>query len=198
MLGPSSAAGRPRVYTRIAVVFVSHVGLLVLGILGCKPAPPDNERRPGEPAPGWSVTPRGVGPVETGWTLAQLNAALGEQLRPTYEINPECDYLDPAALPDGIGLMVLQDTIVRIDVDTTGIPTAEGAAVGDTEARVLELYQGRVEVMPHKYTGPEGHYLVVRWPADTLHLLIFETDGAKVLHYRAGRRPAVEYVEGCA
>jgi len=31
-----------------------------------------------------------------------------------------------------------------------------------------------------------------------LHLLIFETDGQKVVTYRAGIRPAVEYIEGCA
>jgi len=144
------------------------------------------------------VTPEGVGPVKTGWTLAQLRTALGEDLRPAYDVNPECDYVDPAGLPPGIALMVERDTIVRIDVDTTGIPTAEGAVVGDTEARILELYRGRVQVEPHKYTGPEGHYLVVTWPADSLHLLIFETDGKKVLNYRAGIRPAVEYVEGCA
>lgn len=175
--------------------------LALLGLFAfetCKPSSPETGHQTGAPAPAFRVTPHEVGPVQTGWTLAQLNAALGEQLRPAYEINPECDYLDPAALPDGIGLMVLQDTIVRIDVDTAGIPTAEGAVVGDTEDRVLELYRGRIEVQPHKYTGPEGHYLVVRWPADTLHLLIFETDGVKVLNYRAGRRPAVEYVEGCA
>ena len=145
-----------------------------------------------------AVSPEGVGAVRIGATLAQVNAALGEQLRPTYDVNPECDYVDPAGLPPGIALMVNQDTIVRIDVDTTGIPTTEGAAVGDTESRVLEIYSGRVTVQPHKYTGPEGHYLVVKWPADTLHLLIFETDGKKVLNYRAGVRPAVEYVEGCA
>jgi hypothetical protein len=145
-----------------------------------------------------AVSPDGVGPVKTGWTLDQLNAALGEQLHPTFEVNEVCDYLDPAALPPGIGLMILQDTIVRIDVDTTGIPTTEGAMVGDTEARILELYRGRVEVQPHKYTGPVGHYLVVRVPRDTLRLIIFETDGQKVLNYRAGFRPAVEFIEGCA
>ena len=158
------------------------------------PQPGTNE----PPGPGLAVSPDGVGPVKTGWTLQQLNSALGEQLRPTFEVNPECDYLDPAALPPGIGLMIVQDTIVRIDVDTTGIPTTEGAVVGDTEARVLELYRGRVEVQPHKYTGPVGHYLVVRVPGDTLRLIIFETDGQKVLSYRAGFRPAVEFVEGCA
>ena len=145
-----------------------------------------------------TVTPEGIGPVRVGTTLSELNSALGEQLKPAYDVNPECDYVDPAALPPGIALMVVRDTIVRIDVDTAGIATPEGAAVGDTETKILELYRGRVEVQPHKYTGPTGHYLVVTWPTDTLHLLIFETDGEKVVNYRAGVRPAVEYIEGCA
>ena len=145
-----------------------------------------------------TVSPEGVGPVRTGWSVAQLNAALGEHITPTYDINPECDYVDPAGLPPGIALMVERDTIVRIDVDTTGILTPEGAGVGDSETKVLELYRGRVQVQPHKYTGPTGHYLVVSSPSDTLHLIIFETDGEKVITYRAGIRPAVEYIEGCA
>jgi hypothetical protein len=163
---------------------------------------PRNDIRPGNEstsaAAPLTVSPDGVGPVRTGWSLAQLNAALGEQLKPAYDVNPECDYIDPVALPPGIALMVERDTIVRIDVDTTGISTPEGAGVGDSEAKVLELYKGRVQVQPHKYTGPTGHYLVVTWPSDTLHLLIFETDGEKVVTYRAGIRPAVEYIEGCA
>ena len=35
-------------------------------------------------------------------------------------------------------------------------------------------------------------------PADTTRRLVFETDGARVLRYRAGRRPEVEWVEGCS
>jgi hypothetical protein len=100
--------------------------------------------------------------------------------------------------------MVLKDSgqatpyLERVDVDTTGVLTAEGAGVGDSESRVLELYRGRVRVEPHKYSGPEGHYLVVTRSTDTLFLIIFETDGKRVERYRAGRRPAVEFVEGCA
>jgi len=163
---------------------------------------PRNDTRPADEstsaAAPLTVSPEGVGSVRTGWSLAQLNAALGEQLKPAYDVNPECDYVDPAGLPAGIALMVERDTIMRVDVDTAGIVTPEGAGVGDTEAKVLKLYKGRVQVQPHKYTGPVGHYLRVTWPSDTMHLLIFETDGERVVSYRAGIRPAVEYIEGCA
>jgi hypothetical protein len=88
--------------------------------------------------------------------------------------------------------------VVRFDVESPGIRTVEGAGVGDLEADVVKLYGAGIEVSPHKYTGPEGHYLTVTPPGDTLHQIIFETDGQKVVHMRAGSRPAVEYVEGCA
>ncbi len=94
--------------------------------------------------------------------------------------------------------MVVKDTVVRVDVDTAGVLTGEGAGVGDPEERVVTLYAGRVTVQPHKYTGPEGHYLVVSIPPDTLLRIIFETDGRIVTRYRAGRRPAVDHVEGCS
>jgi hypothetical protein len=144
------------------------------------------------------VTPEAVGSVRFGITLAQLNAELRDSLRPTYAISDQCDFVHPAAFPAGLRLMVERDTIVRVDVDSAGVQTSEGVAVGDTEADALTRYAGRVEVQPHKYTGPQGHYLIVRSPADTAHRLIFETDGRRIERYRAGRRPAVEYVEGCS
>lgn len=181
--------------------------LVVVLILaaGCavrdKPAAPPDSPAPVAPvpvAPSLTVGPEGIGSVRVGSTLAQLNAAIGETLKPAYQVNDQCDVVHPSHLPAGVTVMIDADTVARVDVDTTGVLTAEGAGVGDTETRVLDLYAGRISVEPHKYTGPEGHNLVVRFPADSMVRIIFETDGKKVLRYRAGRRPAVEYVEGCA
>ncbi len=94
--------------------------------------------------------------------------------------------------------MVVNDTVVRIDVDSLPIATKWGDRVGDSEVMVLARHAGRVLVEPHKYTGPEGHYLIVTAPGDTLHRLVFETDGERVTEYRAGLRPYVEWVEGCS
>ena len=72
---------------------------------------------------------------------------------------------------------------------------------GSGHAQVFDrLYPDSLEVQPHKYDA-RGHYLIVvpRAPADSLYRLIFETDSlGRVRRYRAGLRPAVEYVEGCA
>lgn len=149
------------------------------------------------PAP-WTVDAEGIGRVRTGVTIAQLAEALGTDVKPVYDYNPSCTHVRPPGLPPGVALMIVDDTVARVEVDSAGILTAEGAGVGDTESSVILLYQGQVEVEPHKYTGPQGHYLVVSPPNDTLHKIIFETDGERIVRYRAGRLPAVRFVEGCS
>lgn len=96
-----------------------------------------------------------------------------------------------------VSFMVVSDTIVRVDVDSSTVATVWGDRVGDSEGAVLARHAGRVRVEPHKYTGPEGHYLIVTSRDDTLHRLVFETDGKRVMAYHAGLRPYVDWVEGC-
>lgn len=174
-------------------------GLVLLAVCTGREAPPVAEA-PAKPdtAPAWVIDPSSFGKIRTGITLAQLNAELGEQMVPAYEISTTCDHVDPASLPDGIIIMIENDTVARFDIENPAIRTREGAGVGDLEAAVVSLYGRSITVSPHAYTGPDGHYLTVAPPGDTLHRIIFETDGHKVLHIRAGRRPAVDYIEGCA
>lgn len=93
-------------------------------------------------------------------------------------------------------VMVEKDEISRVDVTAGSVATVEGAKIGDSEDRIKSLYPGRVAVQPHKYT--DGHYLVVTPKSGGDNRIVFETDGKKVLRYRSGRMPAVQYVEGCA
>jgi len=159
----------------------------------------EGERTPPTPFAGvLTVTEMGIGPVRAGMTIGQANAALGGILRIPRKLN-ECDYISPSSRPRNFMLMVERGRVARVDVpDSSGISTAAGARVGDSEARIMSLYSGRVEVQPHKYTS--GHYLVVTpaSSADSAFRIIFETDGSRVVRYRSGRLPAVEYVEGCA
>ncbi|MEP7348255.1 MAG: hypothetical protein ABI877_23515, partial [Gemmatimonadaceae bacterium] len=160
---------------------MTHVrrAFLLVALVACSERPPgDKSAVPSPPidgSPSATLGPDGYGPVKIGWTLAELNAALKQNLKPKYEVNEACDYITPTGLPPGMALMIENDTIVRIDVDSAGVLTAAGAQVGDDEAKVLKLYGDRVSVMPHKYTGPEGHYLVVSFTADTMARIIFET-----------------------
>lgn len=183
--------------------------LLVLGLLACSPAArdrvdtarvaTDTARDSAAPAdttpPQWIVRADGIGPLRVGVPLAEASRTLGETLRIT---QAGCDHVNPTTMPEGILLMVIDDTVARVEIDSAGIRTTEGAQVGDSESRVLELYGARARIEPHKYTYPDGHYVVVTPPGDTVHRIIFETLKGLVTTYRAGRVPAVQMVEGCS
>jgi hypothetical protein len=145
--------------------------------------------------PEWVVRPDGIGPLRVGVTLAEVTRSLGE---PLSVVNEECDHVNPTRMPEGILLMIIEDTLARVQIDSAGVRTVEGAQVGDSESRILELYGARARIEPHKYSYPDGHYVVVTPPGDTLHRIIFETFKGRVTKYRSGRLPAVQYVEGCS
>jgi hypothetical protein len=155
----------------------------------------DSSTTPDTAAPQWIVRADGIGPLRVGVPLAIASRTLGEELRVT---ETGCDHVDPTRMPGGILLMVIDDTVARVEIDSAGIRTAEGAQVGDSESRLLELYGARARIEPHHYMAPEGHYVVVTPPGDTLHRVIFETVKGRVTTYRAGRVPAVQLVEGCS
>jgi hypothetical protein len=149
---------------------------------------------------GWTVNLHGYGPIRAGMTLAEAAQAGGRQFGEPQMGSQECDYFLFAddTIRGRAHFMVVNGQIARVDVNDSSISTAEGARMGDSEQRIMELYSGRVTVQPHKYT--DGHYLVVAPGAavDSGFNLIFETDGQKVTTYRAGRMPEVEYIEGCS
>ena len=171
---------------------VATASLLVLGTLAVAAHSPDAAQEPVR----WRVGLRGYGPVRYGMTLPEVSRVLRE---PLSVADPDCDYVRPQALPPGVALMVVDGRVERVDVDTTGVATLSGVAVGTTETAVRDAYPGRIETRPHPYTGPEGHYLVFvpHDPGDRQFRIVFETDGVTVTSFRAGRRPAVEYIEGC-
>ena len=153
-------------------------------------------------ADGWTVSLDGFGPVRLGMTIDDAQRALNLPLQiDDYLDDESCRYFTPKGSKGAPSIAFMTDhrRIVRIDVFPGAAPspqTDRGAKIGDTEARIFELYRNHVKSGPHHYTGPQGHYLRVL--DDSGHVrMIFETDGKTVENYRVGREPAVEYVEGC-
>jgi len=141
----------------------------------------------------WSVTPRGIGSVKVG-SNARDALGLNVTLADAPGADQACAYVRSGRLPAGVGVLATKGEVARIDVDSGRVATLEGARIGDPEARIREIYAGRVRQEPHKFSS--GHYLVVT-PADTGYRIIFETDGKVVTRYRAGRMPEVAWVEKC-
>ncbi|MGI0492790.1 hypothetical protein ACN4EG_13485 [Alkalinema pantanalense CENA528] len=147
------------------------------------------------------VGTNGLGPVLVGMTVAEAEKAAGRKFNTDKE-GPNgiaCLYSQPQGLP-GVGFMVVDGRIARIDVwSNRKITTFRGAKIGDSEARIKQLYGKQIQVQQHEY-DPKGHYLVFvpKDKADRNFRVVFETDGQKVTRFRSGKLPEVEYVEGCA
>ena len=146
----------------------------------------------------WVVTEHGIGGLRAGMTVKEARAALPGFKTAEGADSVGCDYASIPGLPRGVSVMVEDGVVGRVDVLEGTVATSAGARIGDTEATIKKLYAGLVTVSPHKYT--DGHYLTVvpKLQADSAFRIVFETDGARVLQYRGGRRPQVEYVEGCS
>lgn len=153
--------------------------------------------RPGGGA-SWTLRFDGIGPVRVGMTVAEVEQLVGGPARiERIEPGDECGYAYFPGVPGGISFMLSRDTVVRANVDTTGVADDAGLRVGSREADVLARRAGTL-VEEHPYTGPEGHYLVAADPARPGFLIIYETDGAVVTSFRGGRLPEVRLIEGCA
>ena len=146
----------------------------------------------------WTVNIRGIGPLQAGMSRPQAAAVMGVPPAVIDSAWTDCDYVGFGDMPEGVSFMVEGGTIARLEVRNGRVATEEGARIGDSEDRIRRLYGSRLTVTPHKYV--DGHYLTVKptKAADSAFRIVFETDGRVVTQYRSGRRPPVEYVEGCS
>jgi hypothetical protein len=154
-----------------------------------QPAPPGPTTEPAE----WTLSATGFGAVHAGMSLDEARAALDQQLAAA--ASAECSYVTSTRLPEGVSLMVVNDTVRRIDVQSNTVTTDRGARIGDTETHIQSLYDTGLISLPHKYTS--GHYLIVA-VTDSSFRLVFETSPDTVTTMRSGMMPQVLWVEGCS
>ena len=148
------------------------------------------------PNTAWIATPDGIGAIRVGMTVDELRRAIGNV--PGANPTADCSYVRPASVPPGVAVMLSHGQVARIDVDSAGVRTDAGVAVGDSAAKVAAAYGARMTATPHKYVSG-GQYLTVRStsPADSLRRMVFETENGRVTRFRAGRVPEVEWIERC-
>lgn len=158
-----------------------------------------------------AVSIGGLGPVRLGMTIQEAaNAAQVSFVIAPLTRSDVCQYYLPENYDaekatrttsiDGIGLMVVNDQVIRIDIwPGSPVTTRSGIGIGSTIQDVETAYEQQIEVTPHPYT--EGSYLTLTPDASgsNLYSLVFETDKeGQVTQFRTGQLPAVTWAEGCS
>lgn len=146
------------------------------------------------------VTLFGVGPLMIGMTLEEATNALGVPLVPLgRNLSGECAYYQPETTAQTLGLMVVDEHVIRIDIwPGSTLATTSGVAIGTPETDVVKTYSGKIEATPNPYTKGKFLTLVPEDPELSLYRLVFETDvTGRVIQYRTGQFPAVTWPDGC-
>jgi hypothetical protein len=141
----------------------------------------------------------GIEMIRVGMTVAQAQQAANRSFAAASfsDGTGSCGYVDVKGV-SGVSFMLNAGKIVRIDIDNPRIMTLGGAKIGDSEARIKQIYPG-IKSTRHEYVIG-GHYLTFypKDAADRNYLLIFETAAGKVTRFRSGKIPDVAAVEGCS
>jgi hypothetical protein len=142
----------------------------------------------------WTLSFKGLGPVKVGMTVQEAEKVLKMKLQEEQVDEPGgCHHARSERELPGVGFLVIDGRVARVDVSKHTYRTASGARVGMTEKEIRRLYP-QIKVEPHQY-DPAGHYLILT-SADQRYGIVFETDGHLVTDLRGGEREPVGYVEG--
>jgi len=149
------------------------------------------------------VTTGGMGPIRIGMTVEQAAKAAGFEL--TGELEPDISESCYHVLPPedqagflGVGFMVENDKIVRVEVGRSAVTTRSGARVGMTETELRAMFPGQIENAPDAVVDGRALQFVPTDEADANYRVIFVLDQQETItQLRAGVLPAVGYGEGC-
>lgn len=133
----------------------------------------------------------GYGAIQFGQSLEVVEANLKETALPKKR-EPGCDFVKFKKYPQI--LFMVEDGIVTRGDAKAGVRNSAKVNVGMSLAKVKALHP-RIRIEPHKYDD-NGHYLILD-STDGSAAILFEEGSGKVTDIRAGKKPSVEYVEGC-
>lgn len=141
----------------------------------------------------------GLGPIQIGMTLDELEATGLTPLVMEGMGQGACQYYRIKGNSEPIGLMAVDDRILRIDVWPGSLTeTRSGAKIGSTEADLVQLYGNQLEATANPVTLGKTIVFKPMTPGEDLFRLVFETDDrGQVVQYRAGQFPSVTWPEGC-
>jgi hypothetical protein len=148
-------------------------------------------------APSWCLGMSGLGPIRAGMSVEQVMRLADFSGLERRSPAGECWYLQYRGGSTAFDLMIIGDSVVRLEVKgASRLHTFSGARIGTTEEELKTMYGPRLDIQPHKY-DENGHTITVKSSGGG-HGLRFETSAGRVTAIQAGPWEHLNYVEGCS
>lgn len=156
--------------------------------------------------PQGAIGPSGIGPMRFGMSVKEASRALNVPLIEVPLIEkqkkavggPNCVILLPNGSPSPIFFTSADSKIVRLDVVAPGVKTESGLEVGVSADAVIRRWGRRVLRQPRSdMASPEILLLKPLGKYDKKYLVAFETDGRRVVSFRAGLLPYMQSPSAC-
>jgi hypothetical protein len=157
------------------------------------------EGKLGWPAPttALKLSPLGLGPIRIGMTRAQASQAIGR----TVEIDKNvysCEYWRFEGQPNGVYIVTFElgGRLALIDLTERGPTSTRGITVGDTRARMLQAYSGRLRHVSEQTPGLED-YFVDQSANGVAYTLRFSLWKGVIISLTASTRKTIENLGEC-
>ena len=145
----------------------------------------------------WCLSMGGLGPIRAGMKVEEVLPLADWPGLPRRPESAECWYMRYQGGPSDFSLMIIDDRVVRIEIQgKSTLRTISGAQIGTTEAELRKMYGARLDVQPHKY-DEHGQTITLKSSRGDYGMR-FETSRGKVTAMQAGPWEHLNYVEGCS
>ena len=142
------------------------------------------------------ISTSGVGPIELGMTIAEARKAAKTGIVGGSEVTKGCRH--DTVLPRRFGLTTLRfkDKIRVLYVRRTAMPTAKGIRVNDSLERLRSKYGAKLIERPSD-VSPETRIFELHGKG-TREIQFSVNFAERITQIATGRRPEVDFSEGCA
>jgi hypothetical protein len=140
------------------------------------------------------VSGAGLGPLKIGVTIAQAEDATGRRFTVSEYVQGNCGGAAMHPRSYGVSVLTTDGRVAVITILRRGVATAAGVRVRDSVAKLQRKYGSRLVAVPEFYAPSNLNYEL----RSGNRKVIFKTDNRRVTYISAGRKPEVDYVEGCA
>ncbi|MGB3312540.1 MAG: hypothetical protein WBG32_10030 [Nodosilinea sp.] len=141
----------------------------------------------------------GLGPIRIGMDLEDLEAAGLTPVAIAEASNGQCQYYRIQDYGEPIGLMAIDDQILRVDIWPGSLTTTRSdIKIGSTERDLVRVYGEQLEATANPVTLGKTVIFTPQDPGEDVYRLVFETDEqGRVTQFRSGQFPSVTWAEGC-